>query len=176
LKETSEPVAAPPKEELPPEEVRRKSSKKSLFLVGAAGIILIGALSGAAFYLGWIEIPGMSFTKKTAQAAPTRRAIDVGPMVKLSPLIINLNEAGGRHYLKMTLVLEIVKKDWVEDVQGRIPSLTDMVILTLGDKRLEELRKPEAKENLKKELQEKANQIVAGEKIKQVYFDEFLFQ
>jgi len=97
-------------------------------------------------------------------------------MVKLSPLIINLNEAGGRHYLKMTLVLEIAEGDWTKDVQGRIPSLTDMVILTLGDKRLEELRKPEAKEKFKKELQQKANQIVGGEKIKRVYFDEFLFQ
>jgi len=118
----------------------------------------------------------MSLSKKTAQAAPTPRAMDVGPMVKLSPLIINLNEAGGRHYLKMTLVLEIAKGDWAKDVQERIPSLTDMVILTLGDKRLEELRKPEAKERFKKELQQKANHIVGGEKIKQVYFDEFLFQ
>ena len=136
---------------------------------------MIGALSGAAFYLGWIEIPGLSFTKKTAQAA-RRPVIDVGPMMKLSPLIINLNESGSRHYLKMTLVLEIVKKEWVEDVQGRIPSLTDMVIVPLGDKRLEELRKSEARENVKKELLQKANQIVAGEKIKRIYFDEFLFQ
>jgi flagellar basal body-associated protein FliL len=72
--------------------------------------------------------------------------------------------------------LEIAKKDWVEDVQGRIPSLTDMVIVTLGDKRLEDLRKYEARENVKKELLQKANQILAGEKIRRIYFDEFLFQ
>jgi flagellar FliL protein len=176
LKESSEPVAVLPKEELPPQAVKRKLSKRRILLLGGAGIILVGALSGGAFYWGWIEVPGMPFAKKTAQAGPPPRVIDVGPMIKLSPLIINLTEAGGRHYLKMTLVLEIVKKEWIEDVQGRIPSLTDMVILSLGDKSLEELRKPEAKENLKKELQQKANQIVAGEKIKQVYFDEFLFQ
>jgi flagellar protein FliL len=176
LKETSEPAAALPKDKLPQEEVKRNSPKKTLLLLGGAGIILMGALVGTASYLGWIEVPGMSFAKKSAQAAPAPKPIDVGPMVKLSPLIINLNEAGGRNYLKMTLVLEIAKKDWVEDVQRRIPSLTDMVILTLGDKRLEELRKPEAKERLKKDLQQKANQIVAGEKIKEVYFDEFLFQ
>jgi flagellar FliL protein len=176
VKETSEPAAAPPKEKLLQEEVKRNSRKRTLFLLGGAGIILTGAFVGAASYLGWIEVPGMPFAKKSAQAAPAPKPIDVGPMVKLSPLIINLNEAGGRNYLKMTLVLEIAKKDWVEDVQRRIPSLTDMVILTLGDKRLEELRKPEAKERLKKDLQQKANQIVAGEKIKEVYFDEFLFQ
>jgi flagellar protein FliL len=176
LKETGEPDAASAKDKAPQEDVKRNSSKKTLFLLGGAGILLVGAIVGTASYLGWIEIPGMLFSKKSAQAAPAPKPIDVGPMVKLSPLIINLNETGGRNYLKMTLVLEIAKKDWVEDVQRRIPSLTDMVILTLGDKRLEELRKPEAKESLKKDLQQKANQIVAGEKIKEVYFDEFLFQ
>jgi flagellar basal body-associated protein FliL len=138
-----------PKTEAPPEDAPQKPSKKKLiFLLGGAGILLMGALSGAAIYLGWLEIPGLSFSNKTAQAAP-RPVIDVGPMVKLSPLIINLNESGSRHYLKMTLVLEIAKKDWVEDVQGRNASLTDMVIITLGDKRLEDLRKSEARENVK---------------------------
>ena len=163
-------------EEAPKEETPKKPSKKKLiFLLGGVGIFLIGAFAGTAVYLGWIEIRGLSFSNKTAQAAP-KPAIDVGPMVKLSPLIINLNESSSRHYLKMTLVLEIGKKDWVEDVQGRIPSLTDMVILSLGDKRIEDLRKTEARENVKKELLQKANQILAGEKIRRIYFDEFLFQ
>jgi flagellar basal body-associated protein FliL len=57
-----------------------------------------------------------------------------------------------------------------------MPSLTDMMILTLGDKKLEELRKPENRNNLKKELLDKANQQFPSVKIKQIYFDEFLFQ
>jgi flagellar basal body-associated protein FliL len=174
----SDPAVDLPKgsEEAPKEEPSKKPSKKKLiFLLGGVGIFLIGAFAGTAVYLGWIEIPGLSFSNKTAQAAP-KPVIDVGPMVKLSPLIINLNESSSRHYLKMTLVLEIGKKDWVEDVQGRIPSLTDMVIVTLGDKRIEDLRKTEARENVKKELLQKANLILAGEKIRRIYFDEFLFQ
>ncbi len=174
----SDPVVDLPKgkEEAPKEEAPKKPSKKNLlFLLGGVGIFFIGAFAGTAVYLGWIGIPGFSFSDKTAQAAP-KPVIDVGPMVKLSPLIINLNESSSRHYLKMTLVLEIIKKDWVEDVQGKIPSLTDMVILTLGDKRIEDLRKSEARENVKKEILQKANVILAGEKIRRIYFDEFLFQ
>jgi len=174
----SDPAVDLPKgnEEAPKKETPKKPSKKKLiFLLGGVGIFLIGAFAGTAVYLGWIEIPGLSFSNKTAQAAP-KPVLDVGPMVKLSPLIINLNESSSRHYLKMTLVLEIGKKDWVEDVQGRIPSLTDMVIVTLGDKRIEDLRKTEARENVKKELLQKANLILAGEKIRRIYFDEFLFQ
>jgi len=48
--------------------------------------------------------------------------------------------------------------------------------LTLGDKKLEELRRPEKRDNLKKELLDKANQLFPSAKIKQIYFDEFLFQ
>jgi flagellar FliL protein len=174
--EASEPAAAPTKDQIPQEEEKKNFPKKKIFLLGGAGIFVMAALVGAATYLGWIEVPGISLAKKSAQAKPAPNPVDVGPMVKLSPMIINLNEASGRHYLKMTLVLEIAKKEWVEDVQKRIPSLTDMAILTLGDMRIEELRKPEARESLKKNLQQKANQIVAGEKVKEVYFDEFLFQ
>lgn len=174
----SDPVVDLPKgnEDTPKEEAPKNSSKrKRLLLLGGLGIFFIGALTGSAVYLGWIEIPGLSFSNKTAQAGP-RPVIDVGPMVKLSPLIINLNESSSRHYLKMTLVLEVAKKEWVEDVQGKMTSLTDMVIVALGDKRIEELRKSEARENVKKELLQKANQILAGEKISRIYFDEFLFQ
>jgi flagellar basal body-associated protein FliL len=173
----SDPAVDLPKgKEEPKEEVPKKASKKKLvLLLGGLGIFLIGAFSGTAVYLGWVEIPGFSLANKTAQAAP-RPVIDVGPMVKLSPLIINLNESNSRHYLKTTLVLEIAKKEWVEDVQGKMTSLTDMVIVALGDKRIEDLRKSEARENVKKELLEKANQILAGEKIRRIYFDEFLFQ
>jgi len=97
-------------------------------------------------------------------------------MLKMTPLIINLHESAGDHYIKTTLVLEIGQKEWMEEVQARMPSLTDMMILTLGDKKLEELRKPENRDHLKKELLEKANQQFPSAKIRQIYFDEFLFQ
>jgi flagellar basal body-associated protein FliL len=173
----SDPAADLPKgKETPKEEAPKNPSKKKvLYLLGGLGVFLVGAVTASAVYLGWFEIPGLSLSDKTAQAAP-RPVFDVGPMVKLSPLIINLNESSSRHYLKMTLVLEIAKKEWVEDVQGKMASLTDMVILYLGDKRIEDLRKSEARDNVKRELLQKANQILAGEKIRRIYFDEFLFQ
>jgi len=100
----------------------------------------------------------------------------VGPMLKLNPLVINLNEESGRHYVKATIVLEIGRKEWIEDVEKRIPSLTDMVILTLGDKKLQDLRHPRSKEELRKELLAKAQETLNSSKIKQIYFDEFLYQ
>ena len=154
-------------------EVKAKRSKKFFLLLGFAGFILVAGGLAAAAYLGWIGAPGWIQNKKTT---PPPSLPVVGPMIKMAPLIINLHENAGDHYIKATLVLEVAQKDWLEEVQARVPSLTDMMILTLGDKKLEELRRPENRDNLKKELLDKANQLFPSAKIKQIYFDEFLFQ
>ncbi|MGD0623615.1 MAG: flagellar basal body-associated FliL family protein [Thermodesulfobacteriota bacterium] len=147
--------------------------KIKILIVAVAGFVLIGGGVGAALYLGWISIPGFPSTKKTAVISTPPK---IGPMLKISPLVINLKEEGGRHYIKTTIVLEIGQKEWVEEVQSRIPLFSDLAILTLSDKRLEDLKNSAAKENLRKELLVKVNQALDSPKVNQIYFDEFLYQ
>jgi flagellar basal body-associated protein FliL len=137
------------------------------------GFVLLGGGMGAALYLGWLSIPGISSGGKNTVVSSSA---EIGSMVKMSPLIINLKEENGNHYIKTSMVLEIGQKDWVEEVQSRVPLLTDLAILTLSEKRLEELKSSGAKENLKKELLMKINQSLDSLKVKQIYFDEFLYQ
>jgi len=87
-----------------------------------------------------------------------------------------LKEESGRHYIKTTIVLEVGKPEWLEEVRSKVPLLTDLAILTLSDKQLKELRNIEAKENLKKELLTQINQALGSPKVAQIYFDEFLLQ
>ncbi|MBM4333040.1 MAG: flagellar basal body-associated FliL family protein [Deltaproteobacteria bacterium] len=156
------------------EESKNKFGKKILLMLGVASVLFIGGGVWMAAYQGWISIPGLSQGKKPEPAKVALQAI--GPMIKLSPLVVNLNEEKSHHFIKTTIVLEIGRQEWVEDVQNRMPSLTDMVILTLCDKRLEDLRLGDSKDNLKKELLTKAAQVMGSAKIKQIYFEEFLFQ
>jgi len=158
----------------PPEEgVSFKARNIKVLLFSMIAIVLIGSVVAAGLYLGWISLPGLSSGEKK-EVVPASAAI--GPMLKISPLIINLKEEGGRHYIKTTIVLEIGRPEWLEEVRSRVPLLTDLAILTLSDKQLKELRNAEAKENLKKELLMKINQALGSPKIVQIYFDEFLFQ
>jgi flagellar basal body-associated protein FliL len=99
-----------------------------------------------------------------------------GNTIKMIPLVVNLNEPGGRHYLKTTVILEIGKKEWVEEVQKQVPSIMDVMIMTLSDKTLAELQTPQSKDEIRKELLAKAQKTPAGSMIKHIYFDEFLFQ
>ena len=99
-----------------------------------------------------------------------------GNTIKMSPLVVNLNEPNGRHYLKTTVILEVEKKEWVEEVQRQMPSIMDMMIMILCDKKLAELQSPQSKDEIRKELLARAQKVPAGSKIKHIYFDEFLFQ
>ena len=148
--------------------------KKKLLIYGMAGLIFLGGSAVAAFQLGWIPISGQAKNKKSESHIAEQT--DMGPIVKLSPIVINLKDEGGRHYLKVTLVLEMGKNDKPEEIQSRMSGLMDTVILTLSDKRMENLKPPESKESLKQELLQKINLQLDPKKVKGIYFDEFLYQ
>lgn len=147
--------------------------KKLIVIFGMGGLILLVG-SVAAWQLGLFSKPGSSSGAKP-ESSVTQQA-EMGPTVKLSPMVINLKEETGRSYLKATIILEMEKKDGVEEVNKRISSLTDMVILTLSDKRMEDLKEPESKEKLKQEILSIMNQHLPPKTIRQIYFDEFLYQ
>jgi flagellar basal body-associated protein FliL len=146
---------------------------KKLTLPIVIVIIFVG-LAGVALKLGWLVIPGL--TREPGIEFHRIEKGGMGPIVKLNPLIINVKDEGGMSYLKTTIVLEVAKKNQIEEVTKRLPFLTDMVILTLGDKRLEELGQPGSKESLKQELLAKMNQSFPSNTIKQLFFDEFLYE
>jgi flagellar FliL protein len=148
--------------------IRSRGFRRPFFLLGLAGFLLI--------FGGWNLIPEAAGIRPAWALEKNSGSGGPGPMVKLTPLVINLNEASGRHYIKTTIVLEIGQKEWVEEVEKRLPSLADMVISTLCDKRLEDLRRPQSREEIKKEILARAQKTLQSPKIKQVYFDEFLFQ
>ncbi len=155
-----------------------KNKKVKIIALAAGGLILLGGGVGVAAYMGWIPLPGISKKSpppKPAEA-PASPLTTIGPMVKTSALTINLREERGKHYVKTSIVLEVGKPEWLEEVKANLPLFTDLVILSLSDKRLEDLRGPQAKENLKKEFLAQMNQALGSPKVTRIYFDEFLFQ
>lgn len=158
----------------PKEGGSRTGRLKKMILFGVGGLVFLGGMVGAAGYMGYLAVPGL--TKVETSKPHEVKLEEMGPTVKLSPLVINLKEESGRSYLKVTIVLEIGKKDWIEKVQSRMSLLIDTAIFTLSDKRLKDLRDPDSKERLKKELMLNMNVHLRPHGIKGIYFDEFLFQ
>lgn len=152
----------------------KKKPKKFILIIGLIGLALIGGGIGAAGYLGYLTIPGLS-AATPSEPAPSEK-LDIGEILKFSPLIINLNEENGRHYLKTTIVLELDEKKWAEKIQARMSVFTDTVILIVSEKKLEDTKTSDFKERLKEELLTAFNKHLGQKAIRQIYFDEFLFQ
>lgn len=143
-------------------------------ILGVGGLVALLGLVLVASQVGWISIPFFSGRSESRSASPGKE--EIGPIVKLSPLVINLKDESERAYLKTTIALELAKKSQVDEVTKSISLLTDIVILSLGEKRLEELKQAESKEHLKQELLSKMNRHFPPETIKRLYFDEFLYE
>jgi len=149
-------------------------SKKFIFIAVILGFVILAGAIGAAGYLGYLSIPGIS-AANPPEPAPSQK-MEMGETLKFSPLIINLNEENGRHYLKTTIVLELDEKKWAEKIQPRMSVFTDTAILIVSEKNLEDMRANDFKERLKEELLNSFNGHLGQKGIRQVYFDEFLFQ
>jgi flagellar basal body-associated protein FliL len=147
-----------------------------------AGMLIISGGIMGAMLLGWIQISSPPIETSVNKGAPGKPAKssekppEMGPTLKLSSLVINLNEPSGFHFVKAAVVLELGKADDLEKLKERTAPLTDTVILTLGDQRLTDLMNPEYKDRLKKELLNRLNQRLQSQKIKKLYFDEFIYQ
>ncbi len=171
------PSAQKGEEPSPPGAMERgakKKSKKFILIIGLIGFVLLAGAIGTAGYLGYIPIPGISAANQTKESQ-TNRA-EIGEILKFSPLIINLNEENGRHYLKTTIVLELDEKKWAEKIQSRMSVFTDTVIMIVSEKRLEDMKANDFKERLKEELLKSFNGHLGQKGIRRIYFDEFLFQ
>ena len=99
-----------------------------------------------------------------------------GPMFKLDPFVVNLDEPRGTHYLRVAVELEVKDEEAVAGLEGRIVVLRDRFISALSSKRLSELARPKDKDALKEELLDLSRDITGDRSVKRVYFTEFLTQ
>ena len=164
-----------------------KAEKKSPSLVKRfsamiyllAGMLIVSGGLTVALFLGWISIStraGQGFPPAGTAAKPPEKPREMGPTVKLPSLVINLKESTGSHFIKTSMVVELEKAEYQAEIQTRTAPLTDVAILTLGDQKLDDLRDPDYKDKLKKDLAARMNHRLGFLKIKQVYFDEFIYQ
>lgn len=152
---------------------KTKNKKKQFFLIGI--IIFFGLLTIIILdYFQLINFFGLF--KREASHSVKKEVKDFGHIVKMFPLTVNLKEENGRNYLKITIALEIAEKRWVEEVQSKMTVLSDAAITIISEKSLEDLKKPNAKDELKKELLEEFSHYFQEPQIRQILFEEFIYQ
>jgi flagellar FliL protein len=127
----------------------------------------------ALAFVHWVGRPWL------AGDPPWRRAAappEVGPLVPMDEILVNVAETGGRRFFRASLALEM--QDGTSELRAieRMPVLRGRVNDLFSRKKLPELVEPSARDALRLELLETLNAEVGTGACRDVYFTEFLVQ
>ncbi len=101
---------------------------------------------------------------------------EIGETYEFGDVTVNLADAGGRRFLRATLVFEISSSRVEDELIERSPQVRDRILSTLRGKEAADISKdPEVKE-LKQEIIDKINPLLRHGEITDLWFTEFVIQ
>ncbi len=156
-------------EEATPEEPKKKP-KMMLFIT--IGVVLLLACGGGFFAYTTFMAP----SDNTEELPMEEEVSMTGEMVTFGEFVVNLSDPKGKRYLKCKISVEVESVEAVERIQKIEPKLRDIVIMLLTSLAFEEVMTPEGKIRIRDELLERFNQAARPDRIKNLYFSDFVVQ
>lgn len=156
-----------------------QAPKKSKMMLLIVLVVAVLALGGGGFFLYTKFMGHKADPAKVEEAAHKEKkevAEGVGEMVVLEPFIVNLADPKGKRYLKLKISLEVEGAEVAKKTEKVVPKLRDTVIMLLTGLTFEEVMTPEGKLMIRDELTERFNQMLRPDKVKHIYFTEFMVQ
>lgn len=155
-----------------PAEPPKKKNK--IFLLGTVGLFLLLAGGGGFFaYTKFMKPKPVVMNAEELKKAQQKK---VGEMLALDPFVVNLSDPQGRRYLKLEITLELGPNTTADMVKPYMPKMRDMVIMLLTSLTFDEVMTPEGKIRVRDELFERFNLILRPNRIKNIYFTNFVVQ
>lgn len=143
------------------------------------GAVLLVVLGGGGFAGWWFFLRGggaPQAAKAGEQKPGAGGAMMAGPIIPLTPFIVNLADPGGRRYLKVTVEVELDKKESEAEMKGRVPEIRDQIIVALSAKTFQQVQGAAGKQVLREELTARLNATLKSGKVKNLYFTDFVVQ
>jgi len=158
------------------EEKEKKGLPMKLIIL----ILLVFMMAGGGFFAfksGMLD-KFLGKGEKEAGAKKTEEVDkpDIGPIYPMEPFIVNLMDAGGKRYLKVTLELELSKEEMRPEMDKRLPQLRDAILTLLSSKSYKDINDLSGKYQLRAEIMSTLNRYLKTGKVKNVYFTEFIVQ
>ena len=94
----------------------------------------------------------------------------------LDPFIVNIYDGQELRYLKVKVELEMVSPAVKSEIDGRMSSIRDSVLILLSAKTLQDIQDVQGKNTLKDEILAAINKNIPPGKIAKVYFTDFVVQ
>jgi flagellar FliL protein len=165
--------------------VAPKKSSLKWIIVGVLVLVLVGA--GGAFawfkFMAPHKVEAKADETKSAEekpaeskpgepAAPTTK---IGPIFDLDPFIVNLADTEPR-FLKVTIKLELDNPLAKAEVSERMPQVRDAILILLSSKETVALKPTAGKLQLRDEIMQRINSLLATGQARNAYFTEFVVQ
>jgi flagellar FliL protein len=117
--------------------------------------------------------PAAAATVHEAPRPPT--AEGTGPVVALDPFVVNLDEPGPARYLKVTLQLELLH-DAEASLAKSKELVRDAILGYLSGLHVKDTLGAEAKDKIRGELMGKLEKLIGPNKVRRMFFQEFVVQ
>jgi len=170
--------------------------KKKMIIFGAIGLVVLLAIGAAVFFFMGskkpVEVaaapqetmteqqatepvppPAVSGMIKSSGGGPSDQ---IGPMVEINGVLVNLLDLESTRYLKASLTMELSSEEAAVEVEARMTQIRDAVLLLCGNKTFAELRDLQGKMQLRAELIGHINTFLRKGQVKKIYFTEFVIQ
>jgi len=154
----------------------KKGSALKFIIIGVAVLVLAGG-GFVAWQLFFTQKPEDSASETVSledQDAKLEEALS--QTFTMETFVVNLNDPGGKRYLKTNIELEYVTAEMGEELKHRLPQLRDLILLLLSSKSLDDIQTVDGKIALRRELIQRINQVLTTGKIRNLYFTEFVIQ
>ncbi len=160
----------------------KKKKGRPFLMILLVIVVLILAGVGAGAYFFFFSAPSdeklaaqiaQDETKKATQAAQTG---SMGVTVDLEPFVVNLADPRVRHFLKVSITIELTDESAKSDFEKRIANIRNDILLLMSSKTLEEIITLEGKIRLRDEIAARVGRIVGHDRILNVYFSQFVVQ
>ena len=150
--------------------------KKSRLLLVLLLVLVLGGAGGGGWYAYTRYFAPPPPAQGQAGAAPQAASSAPPAYHEMETFLVNLADAGGKRYLKVTMKLEVRPAPAVKDIADRSFEVRDAVIQILTAKEYQDVASPQGKAGLKQEITARINRIVKTAQVRDIFFTDFLIQ
>lgn len=162
--------------------------KSILMIVGVVGVMAAAAFSLTKYVIKPAMAPQVN--EEVAETEPGKRKpqpvkkhkkdatekTKLGAVYLVPDILVNPTGTGGLRYLSATLGLEVAEPETVETLRERDVQVRDVLISILSARSVEQLTDFQAREQMRREIKMRLNQLLGAEELTAVYFVDYVLQ
>lgn len=145
--------------------------KKSPLKLIIIGLVIMAIIPIIGFFVASKFL--MSDTEKKEETPATETMGEVFP---IETIVVNIANTHATRYLRAGVTLETSDKKAIKELELRLSQITDILIMILSNKELDDLIDSAGKNQIRREILDKVNAKLTDGKITNVYFTEFVIQ